>query len=186
MAGHLQKRCASLLEAEEERDLDAVVDSYWRASNYFLAANLSDQSRCVLERAARLLGGQEIGRYLDAARMYASVGVDLIETSNLTKRSAGRAFFRAGLLYLAAAAAAPASGSDECLAELKGKMKGFRDVNYLFKTSREHAFLERTMDAIRSMDLTGFADHVYHYDTICELDTWCLDLLDRVRLSLSK
>lgn len=177
MAGHLQKRCASLFETKE-RDPTAAVDSYRRASNYYLAANMQEQSRRALERAARLLGGRDVGRHLEAARLYASIGRDLTESSNLTKRSAGRAFFLSGLLYLAA------DGGDDRLDELGGKLREFRDADYLFKTSREHAFLERTIEAVRTKDLTSFADHVYCYDSICHLDVWCLDLLDRLRSHL--
>jgi hypothetical protein len=50
-----------------------------------------------------------------------------------------------------------------------------------FAFSRECLFLENMLAMFGGSDIHAFADHVYNFDNVAHLDSWCLEMLYELR-----
>ena len=96
--------------------------------------------------------------------------------NNLAKFNAREHFLRCGLLYLASGPHMPS--------RRKRKLMDFKTGDASFAFSRECLFLENLMAMHGSSDIHQFADHVYNFDNVSHLDSWCLEMLYEMRVQI--
>jgi len=167
-AGRIQRKLAEMYEAD--RNFDDAIDQYRQASDYYLGDNEVAQSDLCLVKVAYYQGLME--EFDDAAIIYADVGFRCLD-NNLLRFNARDYFFRSGLLMIAAGPLA--------FNRLKRKMMDFKTADPSFAYSRECLFLENMLVLYHSSDIHAFADHVYNFDNVSHLDSWCLEMLYEIR-----
>ena len=113
----------------------------------------------------------------ESAELYAAVGLRCLD-NNLLKFNARDYFLRAGLLYLAA--------GEEHHSKLKTKLMDFKTGDASFAFSRECLFLENMLAMFGGSDIHSFADHVYNFDNVAHLDSWCLEMLYELRSQIQE
>ena len=170
-AGRIQRKLAEWYE--DDRNFDDCIDQYRQASDYYLGDNMVEQSDLCLLKCAYYQGLME--EFHDAAEIYASVGMRCMD-NNLRKFNARDSFLRCGLLLLA-------SGK-ESHKKLKKKLMDFKTADASFAFSRECMFMENMMAMYGGSDIHVFADHVYNFDNVAHLDSWCLEMLFELRVQI--
>ncbi|GMH64859.1 hypothetical protein TrVE_jg6624 [Triparma verrucosa] len=170
-AGRIQRKLA--VWYEEDRNFDQAIDQYRQASDYYLGDNMVDQSDLCLLKCAYYQGLME--EFEDAAEIYATVGLRCLD-NNLAKFNAREHFLRCGLLYLAS--------GPHMHSRLKRNLMDFKTGDASFAFSRECLFLENLMAMHGSSDIHQFADHVYNFDNVSHLDSWCLEMLYEMRVQI--
>ena len=163
-AGRLQKKLAEWYE--EDRNYDECIDQYRQASDYYLGDGMVQQSDLCLLKCAYYQGLME--EFDDAAEIYANVGLRCLD-HNLIKFNARDYFLRCGLVMLAA--------GETHHRKLKKYLMKFKHRDPSFCYSRECLFLENLLAMHGSSNIHVFADHVYDFDNVSHLDSWCLEML---------
>jgi len=166
-AGRIQRWIAS--NDEETGSWDAAIDAYRKATKFFAAQKMEQHELSCLRRLAHLLGLQ--GQYKEASDIYSTVGHGEL-LGNLTKFNAPDTFLRSGLLLLAT--------GPSCSDMLRQKLSDFCKADARFQDSRQCDFLFNLRLLLLNGTLDDFADHVYDYTSVCNLDSWCIGLLDKV------
>ncbi|GMH64600.1 hypothetical protein TrRE_jg5428 [Triparma retinervis] len=170
-AGRIQRKLAEWYE--DDRNFDECIDQYRQASDYYLGDNMIEQSDICLLKCAYYQGLME--EFHEAAEIYSTVGLRCMD-SNLRKFNARDSFLRCGLLYLA-------SGTEHHK-KLNRKLMDFKTADPSFAFSRECLFLENVMAMHGSSDIHAFADHIYNFDNVSHMDSWCLEMLFELRVQI--
>ena len=69
------------------------------------------------------------------------------------------------------------AAGDTWHSKLKRKLMDFKTGDASFAFSRECLFLENMLAMYGGSDIHAFADHVYNFDNVAHLDSWCLEML---------
>lgn len=131
---------------------------------------MDDQVLFIERRISNLLA--MIGNLEEASDLYYNIG--LKETSmNLLKYSANQSFFRSCLLLLAA---------ENCSKNaVKKRMEMTKQADFRFGISTGYEFLLNVLDLTENeADVSAFADHIYDYDEIFQLNDLELQLLEKI------
>lgn len=169
-AGRIQRRLAEWNKVNNNYERSII--QFQKASAYFLAEAMMLQSNQCRFQAALLLGSKEVKRYKDASQCFLSIG-ESMQQQNILRFRAKECFFRSGLLELAMG-----------ILNMEGfrcQMEKIRSLDPQFASTRECQFLENLFTIRNNQNIHDFADHVYFFELTCDLDAWCLDLLQCVR-----
>ena len=161
---------------DEEQDDFGAIEYYQKASQYYQEENYHHQSTaCLLKVAHR---AAMIERFEFATETFDTVAKVYVE-DNLLRLNMPNIFLRGALCQLAAAGSIRGTLNNHKV--LRWYMTKWCVLDFTFTFSREHLFLENLLSAIANADIHMFVDHIYSFDNISHLDTWCLTLLNRVR-----
>ena len=175
-AGRICRKLAIVYERENDQDL--AIAYYKKASRHFQEEHMYLESNGCLLSLANLMGSLTTTdrHYIEAATIFLDLG-RYATKENLLKFNASDHFFRCGLLLLAF--------NDMILLEERF-IPRFYEYDIFFKNSREHDFLLNIASAIKLENIHKFADHIFLYHVAVGLDSWCLTLLNKMRLFIEK
>lgn len=155
---------------ELNQNYKAAITEFKLTCQYYRAAGMDDQVLFIERRISNLLA--MIGNLEEASDLYYNIG--LKETSmNLLKYSANQSFFRSCLLLLAA---------ENCSKNaVKKRMEMTKQADFRFGISTGYEFLLNVLDLTENeADVSAFADHIYDYDEIFQLNDLELQLLEKI------
>jgi alpha-soluble NSF attachment protein len=161
---------------EQDRNNADALEHYRQASDYYNGENYIAQSCICLLKVA--YHAALLSRFEYATETYTKVAKVYIH-DNLLRLNLHEIFLKGGICQIAAGGRI----KDGLLAHkvLKEYLMIWEDLDYSFKTSREHLFLTNLLLIIPKADLDIFVDHIYNFDNVYGLDSWCLRLLNRVK-----
>jgi tetratricopeptide (TPR) repeat protein len=165
------KSAAMLLERMannflKKDDFSASLQEFQRASKLYSAAGEINDADRTLERAAYLLG--RTGDLIESSNSYNGLAMSQARR-NTTIFNVPRYALRSIILQLS-------SKSD--FSEVQDLIEEFCQEDCRVEESRELAFIYDVLQCISSSDLDKFADCVYAYNEIDELDDLMLESLE--------
>lgn len=114
------------------------------------------------------------GNYNEASCFFATIGRRYLQ-DNLTKYSAKHYFFRSVLLLLA-------GNMDESYC--KKCIEEYQKEDCRFEESPQCDLLLNLINIEKNCDLHSFADHLYDFTAVCELDERCIGLMKILHLRI--
>ena len=172
-AGRLQKQLAEWNRTVN--NFEKSILQYQKASSYYLAEKMDAQSGSCLFQAALLMGSIEIYRYEDASNVLSGLGEELLH-QNLQKFQAKEYFFRSGLLLLAM--------KPSYLVRFDTLLEKFMRLDPTFMMSHYFHFLRDLKNAMTEKNLCDFADQLYYFSRLIDIDHWTLQLLNQIQSHL--
>ena len=162
--------------SKKKNDCDASIEEYRRASKLYTAAKMHDSADRTLDFTAYLLG--KSGRVRDSAYAYQSNAIGQVKQS-MKKFNVPRIMLRAGVLLLSDCLK---QSPDLDFSEIRTMVEEIYSLDCRrFEDSGEHSFLVDMMQCVVHEDLDKFADCIYSFNKISELDDLLLDALDEVK-----
>jgi len=155
-------------------NLSASIEEFEKASRFFEAAGMVNEAEQALEKAAYLLG--KTGNFVESSKTYKRLAMSQMDRNTKIFNAPRYALRSAILLCVDASSSSPLdfSGVQDLIDEICKK-----DCRFI--ESRELAFIHDILYAISSTDLDQFADCVYSFNEIAELDDMMLNAFEEMR-----
>lgn len=169
MAARHQKEVAEMCEAE--LDLQAAIDNYQIAADYYEGENSTSTANTCLLKVA--LFSAQLEKYDKAIEIYEKIASSSID-NNLLKWSVKDYLFRAALCHFC-------TGD---IVAVKRALERYADLDPTFGTSREGQLLQDLAEAYETMDIEKFTAAVVDFDSISKLDPWKTTMLLRIKNSM--
>lgn len=176
-AAMLQERMAD--NFHKKGDYSVAIEEYQRASKLYGAAKMTDCSDRALERAAYLLGSIE--KYRESAFVYQSLAIRHTH-ENVKKFESPNMMLRGSLLLLHDCLLK----STDDLNEVVAFVEHMYSLDCRFSESPQHDFIVDMIRCVRLSQLNIFADCVYCFSQISDLDELMLKVLNGIKESISK
>jgi len=157
---------AELYEAKDG-DLDKAMKHYEMAAEYFKGEDSNSSAKKCMLKIAEI--SAQFEKYETAIQIYDQVALEALE-SRLLKYGAKDYFFRASICHL---------GIDVINADKA--VKRYIDQYPAFGDSREAKLIQMLCKSIEDQDLECFEDTVKKYDSLCRLDKWFHNILQKVK-----
>lgn len=158
---------------EKHDNLPASIEEFEKASRFFSAAGMVNEAEQALEKAAYLLG--KTGKFVESSKTYKSLAMSQLDR-NTTIFNAPRYALRSAILLCVDAS----SSSPMDLSMVQDLIDDICKKDCRFIESRELAFVNDILHAISSTD-NQFADCVYSFNEIAELDDMMLEAFEEMR-----
>ena len=158
----LERMANNLFKADE---FVASLEEFQRASKLYKAAGKLDDADRTLERAAYLQG--RTGDLIESSNSYKTLAMSQTRR-NTTVFNAPRYALRSIILLCL----------EKSFSEVQDLIDDFRKEDCRFEESREMEFIQDIMHSISFPDLDKFADCVYSFNAVCELDDLMLESLE--------
>ena len=155
---------------EEDGEIQAAIDNFQQASDYFLGEDAKSKSNQCLLKVATLSTDEKVKEYDRAIEIYESVAESCLE-SNLLKFNAKGYFLQAGICVLC---------KGDTVA-MRQKLEQYKEKDYTFADCRECKFVEDLTQDYEDYNIDDFTEHVYAYDNISKLDAWKTSMLLRIK-----
>ena len=173
-AAELEERMAD--NHSKKSSYEAAIDGYKRAAKLYASAKMSDSADEMCHRAAYLLG--KGGRLTESAYLYLSLAIGQANQS-LKMFNVPSILLRAAMLLLSDCL--KESSTEVDISSVRKLIYDACGIDCRFYESREHAFINDMMQCVLSGDLDRFADCVFYFNSVYELDDLLLDALDVVK-----
>ena len=175
-AAILEERMAN--NHSNNKNFDASIEDYHRASKLYTAANMHDNADRTRGATAYLFG--MVGRIRDAAYSYQSQAKK--QTNQLKKFNVPSIMLRAGVLLLSDCLQKSLELDFSAMREMIEEM---HELDCRFAESQEHAFLVDMMQCVIHGDLDKFADSLFSFNSLNELDDLMLDALEIIKSKIT-
>lgn len=183
-AAKILKTLAEEFEAAQEKEQAAQL--YAEAARLFETDEYSSSQRsaCICKYAELLAAGaaegslSERARLEKAAKLFEEEGFKASQNS-LLQFGAKDLFFKALLARMAA------TGGGEDLVDLQLCLTRYSERNSHFTSSREAKLLRQLLEALGERDEEAFTQAVQQYDAITRLDPWKVNLLLKLKPTLT-
>jgi alpha-soluble NSF attachment protein len=171
LAAKLQKDIAEMCEAED--DLDAAMDAYQKAADFYEGENSPSAAKSCLVKVATFAASK--GDYAKAIEIFEQLGTSVVD-DRLLKWGARDYFFKAGLCHLA----------QNDLVASKRAVEKYKDICATFSRERECELLEEIIAACENYDVEAFTQAVAKYDSITKIEPWKVDLLVKIKNNIKE
>lgn len=155
-------------------NLSASIEEFDKAARFFSAAGMVNEAEQALEKVAYLLG--KTGNFVESSKTYKSLAMSQLDR-NTTIFNAPRYALRSVILLCVDAS----SSSPLDLSGVQDLIDEIRKKDCRFIESRELAFIHDILHAISSTDLACFADCVFSFNAVAELDGMMLEGFEQLR-----
>lgn len=176
----LEFKAAALLQVRmaenyaKHESLSTSIEEFEKASRFFSAAGMVNEAEQALRKVAYLLG--KTGKFIESSTRYKSLAMSQLDR-NTTLFNAPRYALRSAILLCVGAS----SSSPLDLSSVQNLIDEMCMKDCRFSESSELAFVEDILFAISSTDLDQFADCVYSFNAIAELDDMMLEAFEQLR-----
>jgi tetratricopeptide (TPR) repeat protein len=176
----LEFKAAALLQVrmaknyEKHDNLPASIEEFHKASRFFAAAGMVNEAEQALEKAAYLLG--KTGYFVESSNTYKQLAMSQLDRNTTIFNAPRYALRSVILLFVDASSSSPIDLSD-----VQNLIDEMCTKDCRFIESRELAFVNDILHATSCADLDHFADCVYSFYEIAELDDMMLELFEQMR-----
>lgn len=178
-AANITRNLAEMLE--DFKEWNKAVNTYEKAAEYYDSEHYNTQSCVCLYRAGYILALLE--KFDRAVALFERVATTWRE-DNMLRMNIPWLFLRAGLCYIAQGGAIRKGLYSHQV--LRYKMKQWSTIDYSFEYSRERLFLDNLIDIIPTADINLFADHVFNFDNVAQLDSMMIKMLARAKFDIEE
>ena len=157
---------------EEENEALKAVKSYQQAADYYIADGEHTVADRCLEKVAHICATHQ--QYDRAAETFEALGMRCMQF-NMRKFNARTFFFRSGLCMY-------------CKKDYKSAQRIRRrqkDLDYTFASMPECRYLEDIGKNMRNGSFDEFMDHTYNFNNVNPLNSWELEILQRIKKIIS-
>jgi tetratricopeptide (TPR) repeat protein len=157
---------------------EKAAQHYCNAASYYEKnhSSMPTANVCTV-KAARILGSNE--EFENASMLFGQVAKKEIY-ENLSKSNANEYMLYSLLLLLASKCRAHGDQPDQLLGaspEILDAARDFHSMDGQFALSVECLFVENLVQSCKQLDIHHFANHVYYFHEVFDLDCWTRDVL---------
>ncbi|KAL4870136.1 hypothetical protein BDV12DRAFT_66410 [Aspergillus spectabilis] len=149
-------------------NIKLALEAYEKAAEWFDSDNAEALANKHYLKAADLAALES--DYYKAIEHYERIARSAIN-NNMMKWSVKDYLLKAGICHLATHDMVTANRA----------LESYREIDHTFQTTREHQLLVDLVQAIEGRDEEAFADKLFQYDQLSQLDKWKTTLLLRVK-----
>ncbi|KAL4879157.1 soluble NSF attachment protein [Aspergillus karnatakaensis] len=149
-------------------NIKLALEAYEKAAEWFDSDNAEALANKHYLKAADLAALES--DYYKAIEHYERIARSAIN-NNMMKWSVKDYLLKAGICHLATQDMVTASRA----------LESYREIDHTFQTTREHQLLVDLIQSVEAHDQEGFADKLFQFDQLSQLDKWKTTLLLRVK-----